>query len=80
MRERVTNETCFFIVIFVVCARNGRGGKPPGVSASEEELDALQDENVRRMAAGSRVNYAAGWSALNDQHPEVVGGDDTRPE
>lgn len=40
--------------------------------ASEEELEALQDESVRRMAAGSRVNYAAGWNAIGAAHPEVV--------
>ena len=40
--------------------------------ATDEELDALQDENVRRMAVGSRMNYAAGWSAVGQSHPEIV--------
>jgi hypothetical protein len=40
--------------------------------ASEDELEALQDETVKRMAVGSRMNYAAGWKALNDTYPEVV--------
>ena len=35
--------------------------------ATDDELDALQDENVRRMAVGSRMNYAAGWSALREK-------------
>ena len=40
--------------------------------ASEDELEALQDETVRRMAVGSGANYAAGWPMLCVDHPEVV--------
>jgi hypothetical protein len=40
--------------------------------ANDDELDALQDESVRRMAVGSGANYDAGWTQLNDQYPEVV--------
>ena len=40
--------------------------------ATDEELEALQDETVKRMALGSRVNYAAGWKALIENHPSVI--------
>ena len=40
--------------------------------ASEDELEALQDENIARMAVGSGANYAAGWGQLRSNHPEVV--------
>ena len=40
--------------------------------ASEDELEALQDETIRRMAVGSGANYAAGWGSLRSDHPEVV--------
>ena len=40
--------------------------------ASDDELDALQDESVRRMAVGSGANYDAGWQQLNTTYPEVV--------
>ena len=40
--------------------------------ASEDELEALQDETVARMAVGSGANYAAGWGQLRSNHPEVV--------
>ena len=40
--------------------------------ASEDELEALQDETIRRMAVGSGANYAAGWGSLRCDHPEVV--------
>ena len=51
--------------------------------ATEDELEALQDENVKRMAAGSRMNYAAGWKAMTEAHPDVVaaiGADATQEE
>ena len=40
--------------------------------ASEDELEALQDETVARMAVGSGANYAAGWGQLRSEYPEVV--------
>lgn len=40
--------------------------------ATDEELEALQDENVRRMAMGSKANYAAGWEMIKTQHPRVA--------
>ena len=40
--------------------------------ASEEELEALQDASISRMAVGAGANYAAGWGWVRANHPEVV--------
>lgn len=40
--------------------------------ATEDELRELQDEGVARMAAGSKANYAAGWTHVLENHPDVV--------
>ena len=40
--------------------------------ASEDELEALQDKTIQRMAIGSAANYAAGWEQLKGNYPEVV--------
>ena len=47
--------------------------------ATDEELEALQDENVRRMAMGSKANYAAGWEMIKTQHPTVADAIDGAP-
>jgi hypothetical protein len=40
--------------------------------ATEDELHELQDDGVARMAAGSKANYAAGWTHVLENHPDVV--------
>ena len=49
-----------------------------------DELEALQDENVKRMAEGSRASYAAGWEMIKTSHPRVAeaiddAGDESSP-
>ena len=52
--------------------------------ATPDELEALQDENVKRMAEGSRASYAAGWEMIKTSHPRVAeaiddAGDESSP-
>lgn len=47
---------------------------------TEAELEALQDETVRRMAVGSKANYAAGWAFLEEKYPAVLAAMDDAVE
>ena len=40
--------------------------------ANEEELEALQDAQIRVMAERSRAGYAATWAAAMEAHPDVA--------